>query len=515
MLIVPLLVFLALWYLVICWKWKKNFFDPMEKIPGDRYYPIFGTTYGFIGVPRSEVFYKIVDTVSKYSPLFRTWNGRHPEINIMKPEHLQVILRSSVHLGKGIFYENLFEWLGEGLLISKGAKWFMQRKLVTPAFHFKILENFMEVFTEKANSLVEDLSVKVDGNYFDVLPMVTNTTLEVICETAMGLPTSAITKNSEAYAQAVRDMTEMAMWRSIRPHFRWHPMFYIHPQGRKFRKILKELHDFSSNVIAERKKRKDAVGNQNPPEQKKRLSFLDLVLQTAEDPNLISDKNLRDLVDTFLFAGFDTTTNSTCWSIFCMGSHPEVQEKVFEEVRSVLGDKPQPTTMEELNQLKYMECVIKEALRLFPVLGVITRVLDSDIELDGHRIPRGTQAILHIGMVHRDPEHFPEPNKFIPERFLPENSKTRHPFAYIPFSAGPRNCIGNSLRIILSNIALLYWQFVLGQRFALTEEKTILASIINKYRITSMLKLDEMRLLPHTLIRPQDGIKIKIERREY
>ncbi|GJQ72804.1 hypothetical protein Trydic_g1454 [Trypoxylus dichotomus] len=499
MLIVPVVVILSLWYLIICWRWKKTFFDPIEKIPGDKYYPIFGTTYKFIGVPRSEVFYKILDAVNKYRPLFRTWNGRHPEVNIMKPEHLQIVLRSSLHNKKGIFYENLYEWLGEGLLIAEGAKWFRQRKLLTPAFHFKILESFMNIFIEKGGELVEDLSTKVNSDYFDVLPMITNTTLDVICETAMGLPANAITKNKEEYVKALRDMTEMAMWRSIRPHFRWHPMFYIHPQGRKFRKILKELHDFSNNVLAERKIRRNAIENQeNLPNQqgrKKRLSFMDLVLETADDPNLISDKDMRDLVDTFLFAGFDTTSASTCWSVFCMGNHPEVQEKMFEEVRSVLGDKPQPTTIEELNQLTYMECVIKEALRLFPVLGVITRVLSEDIELDGYRIPSGTQAILHIGMVHRDPEHFPEPNKFIPERFLPENSKTRHPFAYIPFSAGPRNCI--------------------GQKFALTEEKTILASIINKYKITSMLTIDEMKIFPHTLIRPQDGIKIKLERREY
>ncbi|KAK9744643.1 Cytochrome P450 [Popillia japonica] len=508
MLIIPLFAVLFLWYLLLCWKWKKNFFDPMEKLPGDKYYPIFGTTYTLIGVPRSEVFYTLLDSIYKYKPLFRTWNGSHPEVNITKPEHLQVVLRSSTHLKKGIFYDNLYEWLGEGLLISQGAKWFAQRKLLTPAFHFKILESFMPVFTEKANLLVQDLEPKIEGDYFDVLPMITNTTLDVICETAMGLPVCRLTKNKEEYVKALRDMTEMAMWRSIKPHFRWHPMFYLHPKGRYFRKILKELHEFSGAVITERKKQRNNIEVEDTMEEclkkkkrlsfldlKKRLSFLDLVLQAADGPNAISDKNLRDLVDTFLFAGFDTTTNSTCWTLFCLGSHPEAQEKVFEEVRSVLGDKPQPTTIEELNQLKYMECAIKEALRLFPVLGVITRVLSEDIELDGYKIPAGVQAILHIAIVHRDPEHFPEPNKFIPERFLPENSKTRHPFAYIPFSAGPRNCI--------------------GQKFALTEEKTILASIINKYRIKSMLTIDEMRLFTHTLVRPQDGIKIKVEKREY
>lgn len=96
------------------------------------------------------------------------------------------------------------------------------------------------------------------------------------------------------------------MWRSIKPHFRWHPMFYLHPKGRYFRKILKELHEFSGAVITERKKQRNNIEVENTMEEclekKKRLSFLDLVLQAADGPNAISDKNLRDLVDTFLFA---------------------------------------------------------------------------------------------------------------------------------------------------------------------------------------------------------------------
>lgn len=100
-------------------------------------------------------------------------------------------------------------------------------------------------------------------------------------------------------------MTEMANWRSITPHFRWHPMFYIHPQGRKFRKLLNKLHEFSGEVIAQRKKQSLSQIHEvteNSSDKKQRLSFLDLVLKTADDPSLVTDQDLRGLVDTFLFA---------------------------------------------------------------------------------------------------------------------------------------------------------------------------------------------------------------------
>lgn len=137
-----------------------------------------------------------------------------------------------------------------------------------------------------------------------------------------------------------------------------------------------------------------------------------------------------------------------------------MKERAYEEARKVLKDKPAPTSISEVNELRYIDCVVKETLRLFPILPFVTRRTTEEFELgisitngkirivnslsfsDGYKIPSGTQAICHIFGVQRSPEYYTDPNKFDPERFTPENSKARHPFAYIPFSAGPRNCLG-------------------------------------------------------------------------
>ena len=120
-----------------------------------------------------------------------------------------------------------------------------------------------------------------------------------------------------------------------------------------------------------------------------------------------------------------------------------MQEKVWNELNQVFGDSDRPCTLEDSNHLKYLEACIKESLRLYPSVPAIERYISEDIELGGYKIPSGASLSVHIFALHRHEGFFPDPLAFKPERFETEQSSGRHPFAFIPFSAGPRNCIGN------------------------------------------------------------------------
>lgn len=134
-----------------------------------------------------------------------------------------------------------------------------------------------------------------------------------------------------------------------------------------------------------------------------------------------------------------------------IGHHPEVQERLWQEldpffeqiesdVSTMTTDDGRPQiSLDKLKDLKYLECVIKEGLRLNPSVPFVGRKVHEDMVIKDYKIPKGTIVYCFIYMLHRDPDIFPEPEKFKPERFLPENSQGRHPFAYVPFSAGPRN----------------------------------------------------------------------------
>lgn len=194
------------------------------------------------------------------------------------------------------------------------------------------------------------------------------------------------------------------------------------------------------------------------------------------------------------FSGHDTTAMALCWSLYLIGLDPEVQEKIHSEIDSVFGgDKSSPINGEDLKRLKYLECCIKEALRLFPSVPGLGRTVKEDFQLGSYTIPKGVTILISTFALHRDENIFQNPEFYRPERFLIDNISKTSPYAYVPFSAGPRNCI--------------------GQRFAMTEEKIILANIFRNFSIKSLDQRDKIQASAELVIRPKDPIRIKLELR--
>lgn len=184
---------------------------------------------------------------------------------------------------------------------------------------------------------------------------------------------------------------------------------------------------------------------------------------------------------------------STCWALFLIGHHPEVQEQLYEELQTVYADSNTLPTHKDLGDLKYMERVMKECLRIYPTVFQVGRTVSEEFEVGGYTIPVGAMVTASIWGCSRDARHFPEPEKFDPDRFLPEFSQNRHPFAHIPFSAGPRNCI--------------------GQKFAQLEEKVLLSMILRNYKIKSVDSREDVKPIPEIVVRPYPGIRLLLQKR--
>lgn len=501
--IVALLIPIVKWY-----SRRAKFIKIIDKIPGPKAYPIIGTTYVFFGVKRKDIFNVLDRNRLLYPKISRVWVGARAQVQVRHADYVEKIISSSkLHLTKAWYYQGLIaQWLGDGLLISDGAKWHSRRKIITPTFHFSILDGFCEIFAEKSRILVEKLSAHADtGRTVDVYPFITKATLDIIAEAAMGTSINAQDATENGYVRAVYKMAELVIRRLIRPWLRPQFIYDMTDDGKESEAHLKTLHDFTTSVIQQRKRQRRLENNAAADTalktsdaddvfmmgKRKRLAFLDLLLDESHG---LTEADIREEVDTFMFEGHDTTTAGIAWALLMLGLNPDWQERVHAEIVDIFQDSDRAATVQDFTEMKVLDRVIKETLRLYPSVPIIGRTLSEDVQLGPYTVPAGCTVNVDIHHLHRDEGFFPDPHRFDPDRFLPENAEGRHPYAYIPFSAGARNCI--------------------GQKFAVYEEKSILSSIVRNYRFKAAVdKMDDVDKIFELILRPIDGIPLVFEKR--
>jgi cytochrome P450 family 4 len=423
-----------------------------------------------------ENFWKLQRSLAKdYYPIYKLWIGPIAFVSIHDPDDLEKILSSpKEHTSKGFVYHFLEPWLGTGLLTSEGAKWHNRRKILTPTFHFNILKQFVEILIEEGNHMTKCLKNMKESTIDDLMMFISHHTLNAICETAMGTSLKETGKFQVKYREAVYEVGKIVIHRMFRPWVTSDKIFSLTSTGKKHDTYVKILHDFTEKIIAERKQYHENTGgkylkhiendNIGTDEvigiKKKRLAMLDLLILAARN-NEINDSGIKEEVDTFMFEGHDTVAMGLTFGILVLAEHKKVQECIRNEVSAVIQANEGKLTMSALNNMPYLERCLKEALRLYPSVPVILRIVSEDVKLHKYLVPAGTSLFINIYDIHRDPNIWPNPDEFDPDRFLPENIQKRHPYSYLPFSAGPRNCI--------------------GKRFAMLELKAVMASLIYNF----------------------------------
>ncbi|XP_052023568.1 cytochrome P450 3A25-like [Apodemus sylvaticus] len=193
--------------------------------------------------------------------------------------------------------------------------------------------------------------------------------------------------------------------------------------------------------------------------QKKRMDFLQLMMNTHNSEGQESQKALSDLEMAaqsviFIFGGYDATSTSISFIMYELATHPDVQKKLQDEIDRALPNKG-PVTYDVLMDMEYLDMVVNESLRLYPIVSRLERVSKKDVEINGVFIPKGTVVSIPIYPLHRNPEYWPEPEEFHPERFSKENKGNIDPYIYLPFGNGPRNCLGMRFSLISMKLAVI------------------------------------------------------------
>ncbi|XP_054155282.1 cytochrome P450 4V2-like [Oppia nitens] len=451
------------------------------------------------------------------SGVFRLWLGPfNPVIVITNATNAEKLLSTKANITKAHEYKYLRPWLGYGLLTSTGNQWRTSRKLLSPGFHFQILENFLPIIINQQNImmfLIDKQIAENDGIVDDIRPLITNYTLDAICETAMGSTVRAQTSPNSDYVRAIQRMFAVSIIRFIKPWLWSDFIFYRTRMGQKFTQWLKVLHDFTESVIKEKKaeilekinnfdKSSDITREEiidkvmNTIGSKRRLVFMDLLLHYhLKHPDVMTELDIRSEVDTFMFGGHDTTSSSLMFTLLLIGLNSDVQKQIHEELDDIFnGDIDREITVEDIRQMKYLDQCIREGLRLYPPIQLIGRQIEKSFQLsDGCVIPGGMTCYVPLTAMHRDPKYFPDPEVFDPQRFDVDLVAKRHPYAYAPFSAGPRNCI--------------------GQKYAMLEEKAFLGQLFRKYSIESLVKREDVKLELSIVCKPSTPLKMKFKLR--
>ncbi|CAH1100873.1 unnamed protein product [Psylliodes chrysocephalus] len=224
-----------------------------------------------------------------------------------------------MHNNKSFIYSFLHGWLGTGLLTSNGDKWHRRRKLLTPAFHFNILQPFVDIFNKETDNLVEDLLQSCNEEYIDVVKPITEFTLFSIGETSLGVNLKE--KDSISYKQAIHKYGQLIPDRVVNPLLYSDFIYSKTKYHKQMKNVINILHDFSTNIIKERKEQKNTIEKSGISySERKRLALLDLLLDKG-----LEDEEIREEIDTFIFEGHDTTSMALCYALVTLANEQKYQ----------------------------------------------------------------------------------------------------------------------------------------------------------------------------------------------
>ncbi|XP_029848209.2 cytochrome P450 4V2-like [Ixodes scapularis] len=454
----------------------------------------------------AKIFSLICDTCKKYTDkTFKVYIGLTPVVVIHTPDAAETLLTSNTNQKRPFMYNFIDSWVGQfNILVSTDEVWRFKRKLMTPAFHFRVLKNYMRIFNEHGDGLLKNICAAIDKAPEDPVRLFETTqkcAMDIIGEVTTGEKLGLQENKNLSFMESFNRAMFLLSTRSFSPWF-WNQTIYDNSSdGKHYNGDIREMMEFTHSIMQQNSKLSDEriISKCLPHHNEldfsvKNNTLMDLLMKKHREDKRYTLSDVRMDIDSIIGAGNDSTTTAMCWTLNLLGHNTDAQAKVHEELDEIFGSNNDgEISADDLRRMKYLECCLKEALRLYPSFCVIGRLLDEDLIMDGHRVPKGVTCFVNIYSLHRNPKYFKDPEQFLPERFLSDENKSRHRFSYIPFSGGPKNCI--------------------GQKFAMIEMKLILAKVLRKCEVKSKIPLDRLKVAYEVIIKDKGGNKIWIRRR--
>jgi cytochrome P450 len=392
------------------------------------------------------------------------------------PDHLHEVLTvNAAKYGKGhSALARVSEIIGDGMLTTDGETWRRQRKLSQPAFARSRLAEYAYIMSDEGGRALSSWHA---GETREIGHDMMALTLRVVSKALFGHDLS------DADVQVVNAV--MSVFQAGALSTNLIPSWMPNPVMRRLRQASARLDELIFGLVARSQRGERPAGGKE--------NLLDRLVHAVdeEDPRArLSPREVRDNLLTLLLAGHETTSNALTWTLYALSQHPEIERALVSEVTEVLGGRA--PTFDDLPRLRYTEQVLKESMRMYPPVPSTARLSLEETSIGGYAVPKGSEVLLWVYMTHHDPRWYPEPDRFRPERFTPENEAKLPRAAYLPFGAGPRACIGKA--------------------FAMIEAQLLLALLVQRFHF-ELVPGQDIRAVPRVTLRPKNGVKMVLRPR--
>ncbi|KAI4474395.1 hypothetical protein M0802_015624 [Mischocyttarus mexicanus] len=377
--------------------------------------------------------------------------------------------------------------------------WEVHRKILMPIFKPQTLSTHMRPIIKNSNRLARILET-CNGKEIDVFHYVNLCTLDIIFEVLFETDLDAQNNPECKLHEYISELMDICMRRIFK--FWLHPniTFRFSSMGKRTDELLSHIHKIMDTVINNKMKSLEEGKITNVSEEidarENTSTFLDVLLKSFYVGGEYSKQDIYDEMKTFTVGGSDTTAGTITFIFLMLASYPEIQNEIYEELYQIYGSSdPEdvPITYQDIKNMKYMDCVVKETLRLFPVAPVIARTHTEDIKIDESIvIPRNSEIVIPIFTILRNGKFWKEPLQFNPDRFLQDDPKAKY---FLPFGIGKRRCIGDRLGMI--------------------QMKGIIATILRKFivQIDNPVTVEDVELTFHITLKPVNPVFLRFNRR--
>ncbi|XP_053951718.1 probable cytochrome P450 311a1 isoform X1 [Anastrepha ludens] len=429
-----------------------------RRIPGPWALPLVGNVQMLDKLKPESLFQSIADLRSKFGETYRLWLGPELWVFLHNPEETREALNDPT-LTRPATFQQLSVLIGNGLLISHGKHWETHRRALSPAFHPHILSGFTPAIARYGDELVRKLRATA-GMPIEVRECLFACTLDAIIETSMGKQLNSLTDPHNRYTHAFHKTSELLFKRMINPLLGLDFIFRRTKMCRELYASLAVINELMISVIdarVEALQLQAEFGLDLSPAtsengiRKQRRTLLDTLLTAEIDGQKLTRAEICDEVNTFVFAGVDTTTAAMCFVLYSLGKYPAEQQKLIAEIEEY-SLRYADLTVDALNRLEYLDLFIKEVLRYYTVVPLTGRQTTTDTVIGGRRYCADITLWINLYGLAHDEKYFESPELFRPMRFVNTQNERLPAYVYIPFSGGPHICIGRKYALLIMKI---------------------------------------------------------------